>query len=118
MDIWENGKYKNIWIYPKETEEDEQVMMAFINGDYGWLMYLRENGDSGFSSRNPNYKGTEDSNDRMDFMLSNGQLDYYPLSYVLPVEQVIKALDYFEKNHKLPEFITWHDDAFISFAFT
>ena len=50
---------------------------------------------------------------KMDFMLSNGQLDYYPLFYVLPTEQVMKAPNYFERNHKLPEFITWHDDAFL-----
>ena len=112
MDIWENGQYKEIWIYPKETEDDERAMMALINGAWGWLLYLREEGDSGFSSRNPNYKETDDDN-MMDFMLSNGQLDYYPLSYILPVEQVMKALDYFEKNHKLPEFIIWHDDALL-----
>ena len=45
----------------------------------------------------------------MDFMLSNGQIDNYPLSYILPKEQVIKALDYFEKQHELPDFIIWHD---------
>ncbi len=44
-------------------------------------------------------------------MLANGQLDRYPLAYALPVEQVKKALDFFEKRHELPDFITWHDDA-------
>lgn len=88
-------------------------MMALINGVYDWLMYLREKGDSGFSSRNPEHEGTKDDRKVMDFMLSNGQLDYYPLFYVLPTEQVMKALNYFERNHKLPEFITWHNDAFL-----
>ena len=49
----------------------------------------------------------------MEFLLSNGQMDFYPLSYLLPAEQVLRALDYFETYHRLPEFITWHDDAFL-----
>lgn len=105
MNIWEKGSYKEIWI---DFEEDEQSMTALINGDYGWLMYLREEDDSGLSSRNPDYKGTDD--ETMKFYLSNGQLDEYPLSWVLPIEQVEKAIDYFEKYHKIPPFITWHDD--------
>lgn len=111
MEIWEKGQYKEIWIYPEETEEDERAMMGLINKDWGWLMYLREEGDSGFRSRNPDYAGTDDDGKTMDFMLSNGQLDYYPLSYVLPAKQVMKALDYFEKHRQLPKFITWHDNA-------
>ena len=98
-----------IWIYPEETEEDERAMTALINGGWGWLMYMDEEGD-GFSSRNPNYTGTDDDGKMMDFMLSNGQVDSYPLSYVLPAEQIMEALDYFEKQHELPGFVTWHDD--------
>ena len=113
MYIWEKEQYKEIWVEPKETENDERAMMALINGDWGWLMYLREEGDSGFSSRNPDYTGTDDDGKTMDFLLSNGQLDYYPLSYVLPVEQVMKALSYFEEHHELPDFIVWHDDRFL-----
>mgnify|MGYP007109935676 FL=1 len=56
--------------------------MALINGVYDWLMYLREKRDSGVSSRNPEHEGTKDDRKVMDFMLSNGQLDYYPLFYV------------------------------------
>lgn len=109
MDILENGQYKEIWVYTEETEYDERAMMALINGNYGWLMYINEEGDSGLSSRNPNYEGTDEDGKTMDFMLSNGQLDKYPLSYVLPKEKVMKALDYFEKYHELPQFIVWHD---------
>ena len=109
MNVWENGQYKEIWIHTEETEDGERAMMALINGNYGWLMYINEEGDSGLSSRNPNYERADEDGKTMDFMLSNGQLDKYPLSYVLPVEQVMKALDYFEKYHELPQFIVWHD---------
>ena len=50
-----------------------------INGDFGWLMYLRGNGDPGFSSRNPNYDGPPDA--QIDYELSNGQRDLYPASW-------------------------------------
>ena len=72
-------------------------------------MYLREEGDAGFSSRNSEYIGSDD--ETMEFYLSNGQLYEYPLAWVLPIDQVKRALDYFEKYHKPPKFITWHNDS-------
>lgn len=59
-------------------------MMALINGEFGWLMYLREDSDAGFSSRNPIYTGSED--ETMEFYLSNGQLDR-------SIKLVMEALD-------------------------
>ncbi len=106
MNIWEKEQYKEIWVYA----EDGRAMVALINGDSGWLMYLPKEGDAGYSSRNPHYTGTDNDDKTMDFLLSNGQLDFYPLSYVLPVEQVIEALNYFEKHFELPQFITWYND--------
>ncbi|MDE7224206.1 MAG: hypothetical protein K2O34_10550 [Acetatifactor sp.] len=108
MDFEEKERYKEIWVYSKE---DEQAMGALINGSFGWLMYLRQEGDAGFSSRNPGYAGSDDDGETMEFLLSNGQLDRYPLSYILPQEQIMEALDYFAKNNRPPEFIEWHNDS-------
>lgn len=104
---WKNGQFKEIWVESNETEEDERNMCGLINGEYGWLNYYREEGDAGLSSRNTEYSGRND--EVMEFMI-NGELNYYPLSYVIPAEEVLKALDYFEKYHKIPPFIIWHDD--------
>ena len=104
MNEWDKERYKDIWI----EGDDNWSLMALINGEWGWLMYLNEDTQDCFISRNPDYTGPEDAT--MEFYLSNGQLDYYPLSYVIPIEQVTKALEYFEEQHKLPEFITWHND--------
>ena len=104
MNIWTQNQFKEIEI----KLEDGQYMYALINCNYGWLMYLSEEGDSGLSSRNPDYNGSD--NETMKFTISNGQVDNYPLSWVLPVNIVNKALLYFDKYHTLPEFITWHDD--------
>lgn len=41
-------------------------------------MYLRYNGDAGFSSRNPSYAGQPDAN--QEYYLSNGQREEYPLA--------------------------------------
>lgn len=106
MYIWKKGPYKEIWV---DTEDDEQSMTALINGSYGFLMYLPDDESAGFTSRNPEYSGSDD--ETMEFYLSNGQRDEYPLSWVLPIEQVEKAIDYFDKYHKIPPFITWHDDS-------
>lgn len=38
IDSWENGQYKEIWVYLKETENDERAMCGLING--GWLNCL------------------------------------------------------------------------------
>ena len=97
--------YKEIWV----DADDGQSMCALINGNQGWLMYLREEGDAGFHSINPNYGGGPD--EIMKFVLNNGQCDEYPMSYVLPIEQVEQALEYFKKETKPPTFIIWHNDS-------
>jgi hypothetical protein len=65
---------------------DGQQMTALINGKFGWLMYIRENADPGFSSRNPNYDGPDDA--EIEYVVSNGQRDRYPAAWALPVEDV------------------------------
>ena len=109
IDSWENGQYKEIWVYAEETEDDERAMCGLINGDWGWLNYYDHECDAGLSSRNPDYDGTDDDDKTMDFIM-NGERDPFPLSYVVPAEQVMKALAYFEERHEVPPFITWHDD--------
>ena len=87
---------------------DGQVLHALINGDRGWLMYLREAGDSGFSSRNPNYDGPPDA--VIEYRISNGQHDLYPAAWALPVAEVRRALADFEREHRRPPFVDWHED--------
>ena len=78
IDTWENGQYKEIWVYSEETDDDERAMCGLINGDWGWLNYYNEECDAGLSSRNPNYTGTDD--ETMNFII-NGELDPFPLFY-------------------------------------
>ncbi len=51
INSWENGQYKEIWVYSKETEADERAL---------------------------NYTGVD--GETMNFII-NGELDPFPLSY-------------------------------------
>lgn len=97
-------QYHEIWI----DGNDDSHLCALINGNMGYLMYLPDEDGRSFSSRNPDYKG--DNNKLLDFSLENGQLDYYPLSWCLPLSTIEKALIYFKESKKCPSFIKWHDD--------
>ena len=101
----DRSKYREVWV----ELDDGQALCALINGESGWLMYLRECGDPGFSSRNPDYDGPPDA--EQDYYLNNGQRDSYPLAWALPIGEVQRALDYFEREQEPPSFITWHNDS-------
>lgn len=101
----DKGEFREEWI----ELSDGQSMCALINGDVGWLMYLRENGDAGFSSRNPDYSGPPDA--QIEYELGNGQRDAYPASWALPVQMVRQAMEYFQRENRPPTFITWHNDS-------
>ncbi|HXE55086.1 MAG TPA: Imm1 family immunity protein [Tepidisphaeraceae bacterium] len=85
------------------------LLFALINGDVGWLMYLRESGDAGFSSRNPDYNGPPD--EKIRFRLSNGQVDEYPGAWTYPTEVIQRALEHFRQTGAPAEFIEWHNDS-------
>jgi hypothetical protein len=99
-----SSPFDEVWVH----SPDGQALCAMINGDRGWLMYLREEGDSGFSSRNPEYAGSPDA--EIEYELSNGQHDFYPASWALPLPIVQQALAYFEQFHQPPPFVVWHQD--------
>jgi len=99
-----DSAFEEIWL----QSPDGQALCALINGHRGWLMYLREEGDSGFSSRDPSYTGDPEAT--IEYRLSNGQHDRYPASWSLPVAEVRLALEYFTTEHRRPPFIAWHAD--------
>lgn len=72
-------------------------------------MYLRENGDAGFSTRNPGYSGNPDA--LIDYCLDNGQRDQYPAEWALPVAEVQRALEHFITHAEPASWLTWHNDS-------
>ncbi len=101
----EPDPFEEIWV----NLDEGQALCALINGDRGWLMYLRTPEDPGFSSRNPDYEGPED--EMIEYRLANGQVDEYPAAWALPVDVVRRAVESFRQERRPPEFITWHNDS-------
>ncbi len=82
-----------------------------VNGAQAGLMYLRNwDGDPGFSSRNPHYMGSVKAT--MEFLLSNRQMDEYPIAWTLPLEVAFGACEYFllRQGGQSPA-IVWRDDS-------
>lgn len=100
----EGSQYKHLWL----ELDDGQSISILINGDVGWLMYLRENGDSGFSTRNPEHVETFGN---IDYVLDNGEGDEFPAYWAYPVETLRKALYEFLDTKRLPSCVSWHDDS-------
>ncbi len=96
-----------VWI----TLSDGKSISALINREISWLMYLRYDGDPGFSSRNAEI--AEDKNEMVTFYLSNGQRDQYPLSYTVSTASAVSALEYFFAAGDMAPWIKWHDDSIV-----
>jgi hypothetical protein len=101
-----SSKFREVWV----EAPNGGLLCALINSEVGgWLMYLREAGDAGFSSRYPSYSGPPD--DKVKYKLGNGQVDYYPRAWAYPVETIERALEHFRATGLPPTFIEWHNDS-------
>jgi len=47
-------RFAEVWLY---SDSSWPAICALVNGGAAWLMFLRREGDSGFSTRNPNFAG-------------------------------------------------------------
>jgi hypothetical protein len=86
-----NGDHAEFELWLSVVEGPSLCMLR--NGDHAFLMYLRFPGDSGFVSG-----GGADIGAHVQYKLSTGQIDEYPQSWCVPVEQCFKALAYFFVN--------------------
>lgn len=100
----EKSPFEEVWV----QAPNGQALCALINGELGWLMVLRSEGDAGLSSRNPAYVGPPEA--QIDYRLNNGQRDSYPASWALPIAEVRRAVAYFEREHQPPPFVVWQED--------
>ena len=96
-------QYKEIWLHSIEG----QRICALINNDVGFLMYLRYEGDAGFTSRN--FQDT--SKDNIEFLLSNGQKDLYPKKWTYPIDTIKEAMLYFLMLQERSPLVHWQDDS-------
>lgn len=97
-------RFEELWL----QGDDGSQLCALINGERGWLMYLPRPDDPGYSSRNPEFRGSD--GEMVAYRLSNGQEDHYPASWALPIADVERALAYFRKEGKPAPFVYWNND--------
>lgn len=90
-----------LWIYARAGPS----MCLLRNDQNAWLMYLRFEGDSGFTSI-----GDETLDGMATFELSNGQIDEYPLSWCVPLPQAWQAIEqFFVDGGARPQAIAWNE---------
>lgn len=82
--------------------------LALFSNDRAWIMFLREDGDVGFSTRNPL---VPDDSASLRFRLPNGQVDTYRASWTYSASEVFDALDHYLAHASFPDSIAWHNDS-------
>ncbi len=104
------SEFLELWLTQDDDDDvDRGAMKLLASGKHAWLMHLRHHdGDSGFSSLNPAYDGSP--NATVPFRLSNGQLDIYPLAWMISRERALQAIEHFLLTGDRAPWITWHED--------
>lgn len=99
-------QFSEVWL---TAGDDGPSLALFVNGTQAWLMFLCDHhGDPGFHSLNPSYHGPAEL--LMQFQLSNGQMDEYPVAWTLALKDACDACEYFAttQGRRSPA-ITWED---------
>jgi hypothetical protein len=96
-------KYLEVWV-----EKGTESICMLANGSQAWLMYLLNQDEEFYSTRNP--KVDEDTGEYLDFFLANGQGDVYPVSYLIAKEEAIRGMEYFIEHGGRAPWLSWHND--------
>lgn len=99
------NQFSEVWLH---HAAGWPAICALINSEAAWLMYLRFEGDAGFSSRNPLYAGLEKA--VIEYHLSNGEQDEYPASWNVTTAEAFRALEYFFEEAAIAPWLHWYDD--------
>jgi hypothetical protein len=108
----ESVEHLGCWLHELDVQKEFELWITvkggpslcmLRNGADAFLMYVREAGDSGFTS-----VGNGDVPGVVQYRLSNGQIDEHPRSWSIDVEQGYKAVAYFYVNDGArPAWIHW-----------
>jgi hypothetical protein len=96
--------YLELWL----TLPGDTCISALINDGRALVIFGRYDGDAGLSSRSRDV--ADDSGQQMEFYLSNGQRDEYPLAWTVPTKDALAAFDYAFLYQQAAPWIIWHDD--------
>lgn len=96
-------QFCEVWLY---ADSGWPAVCMLVNGSSAWIMFLREEGDAGFSTRNPKYDGPKDT--LIEYFLSNGQRDEYPAEWDITAPEAIRALEHFFEAQEMAPWLQWH----------
>jgi hypothetical protein len=99
-----NYGYLELWL----TLPADICISTLINDSRALVIFGRYDGDAGLSSRSRD--DTDDSGQQLEFYLSNGQRDEYPLAWTIPTKDALAAFAYAFLHHQAAPWILWHDD--------
>jgi hypothetical protein len=100
----QGAHYAEIWL----QRDSGQSLGVLINRNRAVLVYGRFEGDPGFSSRTSLEES--EAEERVEFILSNGQCADYPASWTVSTEAALRAIVYLFTHGQPAPWITWHDD--------
>ena len=94
------------------------ALAILVNREVAFLMFLREEGDAGFTSRSPTAakdgrdgrEGRDRESARREFRLSNGQADDCPVSWTIPTDQALAAAEYFFTRGERAPWVIWREE--------
>ena len=98
-------RFSEVWLY---SDSSWPAICALVNGEAAWLMFLRQEGDSGFSTRNPNYAGPKDA--VIEYFFSNGQRDEYPAERDITKSEALRALEHFMETQEMAPWLHWQEE--------
>ncbi len=99
----EHSEHCEVWL----DHPTGSALCLLKSGSRAMLMLLRGDGDSGMSSR---ANDVADRSDNLKFILSDGQVDEYPLAWTVPFDDAKRAAKYFWSSGKPAPHVQWHDD--------
>jgi hypothetical protein len=95
-------------LYDEEGEEGPFFSTSvFTSKERAFLMYFGFEGDPAFSSYDPTYTGPPEAT--CDFQLSNGQIDVYPASWTVPIDDAFRALEYTFLYREPAPWVPWRE---------
>jgi hypothetical protein len=100
LDIIKNEQYFEIAL---TSGQNGPILIILKSGDKSFVLYMETLGDVGCHSVNPESQSSE----MIGFYLSNGQLDHYPLQWLVSIESALECIIMFFYDKKRPNCIYW-----------
>ena len=103
-----------VLFYERNLESGGKMILSiFVNKNRAWLYYWQVDEENsyvnrGYQSYNPLYEGPEDT--ELPYTLDNGQVDWYPASWTIPVDDALRAVECFLSGEgEMAPWVAWRE---------